>query len=52
MTDADIVKKYVDPSESYLSDKDKENVYLTLIKYNGAFSLRDEIGQCPNMELE
>ena len=27
-------------------------MYLTLIKNIYAFSLRDEIGQCPNMEVE
>ena len=27
-------------------------MYLTIIKYKDAFSLRDEIGQCPNMEVE
>ena len=52
MTDTDIIKKYVDLSESCWSDKEKEDVYLTLIKYKDAFSLRDEIGQCPNMEVE
>ena len=52
MTDTDINKKYVHLSESCLSDKENENVYLTLIKYIDAFSLRDEIGQCPNMKVE
>ena len=40
MTYADITKKYVDLSEFCLSDKENENMYLTLIKYKDAFSLR------------
>ena len=52
MTGTDIIKKSVDLSESCLSDKEKENVYLTLIKYKDVFSLRNEIGQCPNTEVE
>ena len=51
MTDTEIIKKYIDLSETCLSDKEKENVYITLIKYKDAFSLRNEIGQCPNMEV-
>ena len=43
MTDADILKKYVDFYESGLCDKEKEIVYLTLIKYNDAFSFKAEI---------
>ena len=38
--------------KSCLSDKEKENVYLTLIKNKDEFSLRNEIDQCPNMEVE
>ena len=27
-------------------------MYKVLVKYKDAFSLRDEIGLCPNMEIE
>ena len=52
MTDQEIIEKYVDLSESCLTDKEKKQVYRTLLKYKSAFSLRDEIGLCPNMEVE
>ena len=37
--------------QSYLSKEEQEEVYNLLVKYWSAFSLRDEIGTCPNIEV-
>ena len=52
MTDQEILEKYVDLSDSDLSQAEKKSLYKVLLKYKEAFSLRDEIGLCPNMEIE
>ena len=52
MTDKEILEKFVDLSDSDLRKKEKEQLYKVLLKYKAAFSLRDEIGLCPNMEVE
>ena len=35
-----------------LADEEKTQVMNMLYKYKDAFSLRDEIGTCPNIEVE
>ena len=35
-----------------MSRKEKEKLMKMLIKYRDAFSLRDEIGECPNLEAD
>ena len=35
-----------------LTEKEKNEVMDLLYKYKGAFSLRDEIGTCPSIEVE
>ena len=52
MTDQEILEKYVDLSDSDLSQAEKKSLYKVLLKYKEAFSLRDEIGLCCNMEIE
>ena len=52
MSDREILEKYVDLEKSCLSDKDKKEVMDMLYKYKEAFSLRDKIGTCPNIEVE
>ena len=52
MTDQEILDKYIDLHKSYLTDKEKGEVMEMLYKYKEAFSLRDEIGKCPNTEIE
>ena len=52
MTDEEIIHKYVDLSDSYLNKKDKIKLLKVLCKHKKAFSLRDEIGECPYMEVE
>ena len=50
MTD-DILDKYIDLDNSCLSKGEKREVIDMLYKYREAFSLRDEIVTCPNIEV-
>ena len=52
MTDQEILDKYIDLEKSCLMQKEKKEVMEMLYKYKEAFSLRDEIGTCPNKEVE
>ena len=52
MTDREILEKYIDLEKSCLMDKEKKEVMDRLHKYKEAFSLRVEIGTCPNIEVE
>ena len=51
MTDHEILDMYIDLDSSCLTEEKKE-VMEILYKYKEAFSLRDEIGTCPNTEVE
>ena len=52
MTDREILDKYINLDNSCLTKVEKTKVRDLLYKYEDAFSLRDEIGLCPNMEIE
>ena len=52
MTDREILDKYVSLDNSCLTKSEKEQVRDLLYQYKDAFSLRGEIGQCPNIEIE
>ena len=52
MTDREILKKYIDLETSCLNKEEKLKVMDMLYKYKEAFSLRDDIGTCPNIEVE
>ena len=52
MTDQEILDKYIDLESSCLTKEEKKEVVEMLYKYKEAFSLRDEIGICPNIEVE
>ena len=52
MTDREILDKYTDLGASYLNKEERLKVMDMLYKYKEAFSLRDEIGTCPNIEVE
>ena len=52
MSDREILEKYIDPSNSCLHEEEKEEVIDMRYKYKKAFILRDEIGTCPNIEVE
>ena len=51
MTDREILEKYINLDNTCLTEREKEEVMDMLYKYKGAFSLRDEIGMCPNIEV-
>ena len=52
MTDKEILDKYIDLQNSCLMGKEKIEVMEMLYKYREAFSLRDEIATCPNIEVD
>ena len=52
MTDREILEKYINLNNSCLSKEEKIKVMDMFYKYKEAFSLRDEIGTCPNIEVE
>ena len=52
MTDHKILNKYIDLEKSCLTEEEKKQVMEMLYKYKEAFSLRDEIETCPNIEEE
>ena len=49
MTDREILEKYINLNSSCLSKEGKIKVMDVLNKYREEFSLRDEIGTCPNI---
>ena len=52
MTDREILDKYVNLDNSCLTKVEKEWVRDLLYQYKDAFSIRDEIGLCPNIVIE
>ena len=51
-SDEEILYDKIDLSDSALSRKEKSRLMKMLIKYRDAFSLRDEIGKCPNLKAD
>ena len=51
VTDREILEEYVDLKNLCLNEEEKVKVMDMLFKYKEAFSLRDEIGTCPNIEV-
>ena len=52
MMDREILEKYIDLRTSCLNKEEKVKVMDMLYKYKETFSLRDEVGTCPNIEVE
>ena len=52
MTDREILDKYISLNNSCLTKAEKKEVRKLIYKYKDAFSLRDEIGTCPHIEVE
>ena len=52
MMDREILEEFIDLESSCLNKEEKLKVMDMLYKYKEAFSLRDEIGTCPNIEVE
>ena len=51
MRDREILEKYINLDNICLTEREKKEVMNVLYKYKGAFSLRDERGTCPNIEV-
>ena len=51
MTDKEILDKYINLKDSCLDEKERKQVMEMLYEYKDVFSLRDEIGMCPNIEV-
>ena len=51
MTDREILEKYIDLRDSCLDDSERKQVREMLYDYKHVFSFRDEIGTCPNIEV-
>ena len=52
MMDREVLDKYMNLDNFCLTKTEKTQVRDILYKYKDAFSLRDEIGLCPNIEIE
>ena len=52
MTDKELLESTMDLSEACITEKQKQDLYKIILKYREAFSPRDEIGLCPNMEVK
>ena len=51
MTDAEILQMKLDLSDGTLDDKRKEEFLAKIDIFHNVFSLRDEIGTCPFIEV-
>ena len=51
-TDQQILYEKIDLSKSHLTSKEKAKLMKMVVKYRDAFSLRDEIGPCPNLTAD
>ena len=52
MTDEEILEKYINLENLCLTESEKVQVKDMIYKYREAFSLRDEIGMCPSIEID
>ena len=52
MTDREILEKVINLDNSCLNKEEKAKGMDMLFRYKEAFSFRDEIGTCPNIEVE
>ena len=52
MTDKETLDKYIDLDSSRLTKWEKQKLRNLIHDYKDAFSLRDEIGMCPNIKVE
>ena len=51
MTDKEILEKYINLDNTCLTKREKKEVRDMLYQHKEAFSLKDEIGTCPNIEV-
>ena len=51
MSDEEILQNTTDLPKSALDEAGKKELMNLVYKYKHAFSLHDEIGECPNLEI-
>ena len=51
MTDKEILDKHINLKDSCLDEQEREQIMEMLYEYKDVFTLRDEIGMCPNIEV-
>ena len=51
MTDAEILRMKLNLADCALDDKGKEDILVKTDNFHDVFSLRDEIGTCPFIEV-
>ena len=51
MTDREILEKHINLDSSFLTESEKTHIRNMIYEYREAFSLRDEIGTCPNIKI-
>ena len=51
MMDKEILDKYINLKDSCLTEQERKQVMELLYEYKDVFCLRDEIGTCPNIEV-
>ena len=52
MTDREILDRYINLDNLWLTDKGKTDLIDLLYEYKDTFSLKDKIGTCPNIEVD
>ena len=52
MTDREILDRYIELESSCLTKWEKQKLRNLIYEYKDVFSLRDEIGTCPNIKVE
>ena len=52
MTDREILEKHINLDSLCLTESEKTQVRDMIYEYREALSLRDEIGTCPNIEID
>ena len=52
MADREILEKHINLDDSCLTESEKTQVRELIYEYREACSLRDEIGTCPNIEID
>ena len=52
MTGKEVLERYINLDNSCLNKWERKEVRSLIYKYKDAFSLREEIGTCPNIEVE
>ena len=52
MTDEEILDFTINLKDTCLTEEEKEYIMSIIKEYKAAFSLRDEIGECPNLKID